>query len=756
MTQLECIGKPSRRLGFSSQAGWGHLLGRVLRAFPVLLGCLFAVGDAFCAQEVQVWAGDIQLVLQAKGAPLKWHLERFPDSTDITSEAEEFRRYVLSYTSRFGTELPSLDDYRKNLKRVTEEFIDFTPDMSGLPVPTVVGQSVVFTMGADLRAPEPTRLEKIVIELPGARLAPVDIARVLPHLALGLSAEEFTNRFQLMAPVEAGALPEEFWTWLGSVLQRVMKAGWRPNAPTPVVASEGALTQLKREITAQPDMLAGSVQVNTKFGSQDRRLVLQFISTPLIREIWIEIPKFPDEEEAEAEIERSREQGIQEAPANAAYNVAALSRRRQVLAKELWAKVGDKLTARVGGLATATRIDADLVQIRQESQVEKVTPQLDRGLLTYLVDYKPDVRSVRLVLRAGYSTLNNATLGVGLQTTNLLGFGGRLALNLEGGPDLQRVALNGFQPWDKPDTTLSGQFTAGGEFDRRPNQRLGQLAPGRVEERRNELHLQHSLIHGSLDRMGAASRFQHRQQLDTELSWGETDLRSSADLIDGRTTIASVEGRSSLQYEAPANHGAGVDLLTFGVKIRAEKAFAGMGGDFDFNRLSVHFQSEYAFRVWGPEDLLLRYGIGGGATSDRTPAMEQFRLGSSFQLRGMRDGEFIGRTVSYDRAELGANVEFLAKLLRIKDRSEAPTSAHSNLPFALNQILLKLFVDRARVLTESSMEKMLTFDLDQLGYGIAVEIRNLGNGSLSLGYGYSPDSTLERSGMFIVSFSQRF
>ncbi|MFZ4795488.1 MAG: hypothetical protein ACOYLN_15285, partial [Blastocatellia bacterium] len=79
----------------------------------------------------------------------------------------------------------------------------------------------------------------------------------------------------------------------------------------------------------------------------------------------------------------------------------------------------------------------------------------------------------------------------------------------------------------------------------------------------------------------------------------------------------------------------------------------------------------------------------------------------------------------------------------------------SNDGLDLSNIYLKGFIDRARVTGIATGQRAL-------GYGTALELRDLPAGSvgrrlnLSIGYGFSPQSRLHRSGTLITSVALSF
>jgi hypothetical protein len=127
----------------------------------------------------------------------------------------------------------------------------------------------------------------------------------------------------------------------------------------------------------------------------------------------------------------------------------------------------------------------------------------------------------------------------------------------------------------------------------------------------------------------------------------------------------------------------------------------------------------------------------------------------------LEEGEFIGRKLSADQFELGINTLLLWHVFTRKPVQETLQrdcldESTSSLPIDFSNAYLKVFYDLGRVHDQDSF--MNPISETAKGYGLALELRQLGgkNVNLSIGYAYSPDSTLHKSGTIYTGVSYTF
>ncbi len=147
--------------------------------------------------------------------------------------------------------------------------------------------------------------------------------------------------------------------------------------------------------------------------------------------------------------------------------------------------------------------------------------------------------------------------------------------------------------------------------------------------------------------------------------------------------------------------------------------------------------------------------------SSSTPLLELFRLGAADILRGIEQGEFVGRKIGYQQFEAGVSARQIMSWLLGK--AEAPSQSGEEpapSPVDLSKVYVKGFYDHGRVSNEADFAGLLAFRHAAQGYGCAVEIQGLPAAgtwvTLSIGYARSPDSVLHRSGLALASVSMNF
>jgi hypothetical protein len=199
----------------------------------------------------------------------------------------------------------------------------------------------------------------------------------------------------------------------------------------------------------------------------------------------------------------------------------------------------------------------------------------------------------------------------------------------------------------------------------------------------------------------------------------------------------------------------------------AALARPGLGGNFTFDRYQATAQAEVFWGITRTNDFLVRYSRGLGTSTSTTPLFELFRLGGSSNVRGIEEGEFVGRNIVFDQSEFGVNAQSLWQWITRKPKtaSAAGPSAAPQLNTLLSglgitSIFLNGFYDRGRVIDTTSLGNLLDLRHSMHGAGFDVELRGLRvknkRANLSLGYARSPESILHTKGVFISSLSIDF
>lgn len=147
--------------------------------------------------------------------------------------------------------------------------------------------------------------------------------------------------------------------------------------------------------------------------------------------------------------------------------------------------------------------------------------------------------------------------------------------------------------------------------------------------------------------------------------------------------------------------------------------YAGLGGDFDFTKLSADYRYYYKM---GPENVLaLNFAV--GYADGTMPLSQRFAVGGSETLRGYKDDQFKGNSM------LRGTVEYRMPLMK--------------------KVQGVLFTDYGYAWDKKTEDKF-DFGLMKLGYGVGLRV-NSPLGPLRLDYGFG-----DEGGRFHFSFGGQF
>jgi hypothetical protein len=206
-------------------------------------------------------------------------------------------------------------------------------------------------------------------------------------------------------------------------------------------------------------------------------------------------------------------------------------------------------------------------------------------------------------------------------------------------------------------------------------------------------------------------------------------------LSESVTVLASPVG--------PEHRGVGLARATVNVR----GLYAPSWLDFSFHRIEAAVEGETRFGASSSLDYLVRYRTGVVAAGGSVPLFEVPRLGGFDQVRGIEQGERIGRRLGYAQLTVGPTLEHLLTWFG-RDRSSASDHA-----FSPAHIYVTGFLDRGVTSPGATLGELL-WPHGATGYGTAVELQNLPlgtkRGRLSVGYGRSPDSPRHTRGILVT------
>ncbi|MCI0744230.1 MAG: hypothetical protein L0Y58_02390 [Verrucomicrobia subdivision 3 bacterium] len=517
----------------------------------------------------------------------------------------------------------------------------------------------------------------------------------------------------------------------------------------------------------------------------------------------------------------------------------ALNKKRKDAEKGLNLKFLDKLAAKPGHIVTSAEITCDQKKLCKESlnctdaipescdtikQFERLSsrPRIppndvsdekfstNTNLVYQVLRKLPADREILLKGGGGYSSEEKFLAKIGLEELNILHFGERLSLDFARGPEVQKVLFQFARPfkntkvepgWRLKDASISVNYL------RDNDQRLGNLTPGEIAARETGSNARLSFGYDSFARPDYfpldCKSFKDRKRTHWTLT-GETALQYRDVTIPDSDKLLIVTGLNknllpaaktqitylSLDLTAGVSHDfqrqdrAGLGQVSLSLDTRLQRGLSLFGADYIFGKAFLAAHGEALFGKFSPQDILLRHTRGIASGTGKTPIFELFRLGGPQNVRGIEEGEFIGRRLTFEQTEFGVNSLTLWRLLRktsTKELNRTPCSEELDIneprpapPIDFSNLYLKAFFDRARISDPTSFNRppgnnlpgntlpgSLPFQLDRraTGYGFAVELRNLTTGeggqriNLSIGYARSPQSKLHRSGTLFTTVS---
>ena len=228
-------------------------------------------------------------------------------------------------------------------------------------------------------------------------------------------------------------------------------------------------------------------------------------------------------------------------------------------------------------------------------------------------------------------------------------------------------------------------------------------------------------------------------------------------LATGSMTAAFLDLTLNYRYE-PVKPKPGIGGLELTLTSQAINGFS--TSDFSFTQVLIWGQGTLYFGSKHPRDYFLRFRQGVGTSNPGTPLFKLFRLGGTDILRGIEQGEFVGRKIGYQQFEAGVSGREIISWFSGKPKAPIPGDKPAAPPIDLSKIYLKGFYDRGRVNNNAGFSDLIGFRHAAKGYGVAVEIQTLptklGNVTMTIGYARSPDSVLHRSGLPITGVSISF
>jgi hypothetical protein len=393
----------------------------------------------------------------------------------------------------------------------------------------------------------------------------------------------------------------------------------------------------------------------------------------------------------------------------------------------------------------------------------------------------------------GYSKEEGGTGRIGVDEVNLLRLKETVSLDAQAGNEVQKYRFSFTRPIQNSDEAgfKVKDFSIDAQVYKDKDKRLGNLTKEEIAAREVGSSATLALGYNSASGNERANencitddgrkRTRFSVNADVGLNYRDVNIRDddklltitgvSRDLLPRERTQAttlSASVSSLLRRDFRKQNSRGPGVLVLRLSEDAQKGFKLFGADYDFWKSSTVAGFDFTFGPSSFRDMFVSYSHGHERSSGGTPVFELPALGGASSVRGVEEGEFIGRRVSFDQFDLGLNVNSLYNLFahkgRLADSPFCPFAENAEPPkmFDFKNLYVKGFFDHGRLsgspVAAASGGALRRAD----GYGVAFELRDLmadASGrrvNLSIGYARSPHSRLHRSGMMFTGVTFDF
>jgi hypothetical protein len=450
-----------------------------------------------------------------------------------------------------------------------------------------------------------------------------------------------------------------------------------------------------------------------------------------------------------------------------------LEKRRKEIEADYNTRYGPRLLAQPHEVPTRSELDKDTSLLAQISDVANVTPTAYGSTLVFDINRRPQISSLSIKGGVGYSPEDSFTGLAQISASNLLHLNETFSLSFTGGNEVLRGNLSFSFYYEEPNRKqYFRSFSLNGKYFRDRNQRLGNDQGPKLEDTESGGEAKFSTGYDSftprdyilraegLDKN--RKRLRYGVKLDAGFGYKDVSIQartqSPVRVAEGQVAATSLLLDQGLSYDLRQTPRSRVGELDAFLTASAKKAFNLLGADFPFEQFSINIGGQLFFGPTSPTDIFLRFNSELGVSDNRTPVFEQFRLGGPSNVRGLEEGEFIGRNMNFERAELGFKSTYLLNLF--KGKSANPDAAKPQPTVGgidLSNTYVKAFYDWGKVSDKASIADLFKLASGVQGIGIGIELRGLNLGgkraSLTIGYAYSHDSLLHKSGVLVTGLS---
>ncbi len=260
---------------------------------------------------------------------------------------------------------------------------------------------------------------------------------------------------------------------------------------------------------------------------------------------------------------------------------------------------------------------------------------------------------------------------------NLFGFLHTSTATLKAGPEVQRGDFDFDITRTKQQITFG--FHLNGQYLRDENQKFGYLAgPKFTDEEWGPTPK------AFIEWAPSRGRFSSGTRVELPFQFHHFNIHPPAGIVLSQSrgwvngaapTFHQLLGYDLTRFDAdgkPVGHLGSVNLGLDAAMLRTGPA---MGSDFDFERYTATVRVQGFAGITGPEDFLFRYARGIGTGSRAMPLFELFQLGGNNSVRGIEQGEFVGRSFAFDQSEFGVNTASVWRWVSRRQTQPKPAPA---------------------------------------------------------------------------------
>jgi len=344
----------------------------------------------------------------------------------------------------------------------------------------------------------------------------------------------------------------------------------------------------------------------------------------------------------------------------------------------------NNFAAQPGRILTAEQLKADQATLSSDkdvSSIESVRSEASNQDLIYTVTrtMKAD-KELATKIGVGYSPEEHFTGTIAFDETNFLGFAEKMKLGYEGGPQVQKIRFNLQRPFNNPDTQgwHIKLFDLNVQYFNDKDTRFGNLTPDEIAAREAGSAIRFSIAYDSFSLLAHSREncFSDEDRKRTRLylianplfAYRDVNIRESeflSSLIQfdksllpsSRTqvTTLSLDLNAGLAHDFRQGKKAGLGVFNVSLQSGIARSFEAFGADYKFNKLRALVSADLSFGSLSTKDFFLRYNRNMSTSTRGTPLFELARLGGPLTVRGLEEGESIGRKLSADQFEFGIN-----------------------------------------------------------------------------------------------------